>query len=86
MIYQRAILPQIEKYLTHREIIVLTGMRRVGKTTLLQHIFEGIETDNKILLDVENPLTRAYFEETDFNNIWNNLGKEGLDKTKKVYI
>lgn len=86
MIYQRTILPHIEKYLKNKEIIVLTGMRRVGKTTLLQHIFNGIESNNKILLDVENPLTRAYFEETDFNNIWNNLGTEGLDKTKKAYI
>ncbi|MDP4011768.1 MAG: ATP-binding protein [Candidatus Roizmanbacteria bacterium] len=86
MIYKRSILPQIEKYIEKKEIIVLTGMRRVGKTTLLKQVFDGIKSENKILLDIENPLTRSYFEEIDFNNIWNNLGVEGLDKTKKAYI
>jgi len=86
MLYSRTILPKINKYLKNKEIIVLTGMRRVGKTTLLRHVYDGIKSDNKILLDVENPLSRSYFEENDYNNIWNNLGSEGLDKSKKAYI
>src|SRR3990167_3733959 len=86
MIYKRTILPALEKQLGTKEIIVLTGMRRVGKTTLLQYLYNTIDSDNKVLLDIENPIVRSYFEEKDYDNIWENLKQLGLDKSKKAYI
>ncbi|GAG80028.1 unnamed protein product, partial [marine sediment metagenome] len=38
------------------EIVILTGMRRVGKTTLLTMLFENIQSSNKVFLDLSNPL------------------------------
>ena len=54
MIYKRSILPQIEKYIEKKEIIVLTGMRRVGKTTLLKQVFDGIKSENKITIKAKD--------------------------------
>jgi len=68
------------------EVIVLTGMRRVGKTTLYQSIFSQIKSNNKVFLDMENPADQRIFEETDYNNIWANLKEYGVKPTEKPYI
>lgn len=86
MIYKRKILSKIEKYIASKEILVLTGMRRVGKTTLYKLIFDGIKSKNKVFLDVENPITQKIFEETDYDNVATNLGDAGIDMKKKAYI
>ena len=49
----RLILDEIKRYLDTPEAIVLTGMRRTGKATLLQSIFEKIDSLNKLYLDLE---------------------------------
>jgi len=86
MFYTRKILPQLEKELKTEEIIVLTGMRQVGKTTLLKYLFDKIPSKNKVLLDLENPLHRRAFEEENFDNIWNNLAEFAVNKEEKAYI
>ncbi len=84
--YQRKIHIKIEQQLEYKEIVVLTGMRRVGKTTLLKMIYEKLESKNKIFLDIENLINQRVFEEIDFDNIWNNLSSLGIRKTEKAYI
>ena len=86
MFYPRKILPQLEKELKTPQIIVLTGMRQVGKTTLLTHLFKKIKSENKTLLDLENPLHRKIFEEENFDNIWSNLKQFGISNKKKAYL
>ena len=86
MNYPRKILSQIEKQIKSKEIIILTGMRRTGKTTLYRMLFEYIKSKNKIFLDMENPIEQKIFEEKDYNNILLNLAKEGIDSKKKSYI
>jgi predicted AAA+ superfamily ATPase len=81
--FQRKIHSKIEQQLNYKEIVVLTGMRRVGKTTLLRMIYEKVESDNKIFLDIENLINQRIFEEIDFDNIWNNLSSLGIRKQKK---
>ena len=63
MIKERSILKEIEKYVDSPEAIILTGMRRTGKTTLLKYIYENNNSSNKLFLDMENPINRRYFEE-----------------------
>lgn len=86
MFYQRKILTQLEKELKTKEITVITGMRQVGKTTILNYLYEKIDSDNKALLDLENPLHRKVFEEENFDNIWNNLAEFGISNKRKAYI
>jgi len=76
----------MEPYFKSPEAIIVTGMRRVGKTTLLRYIFKRVETDNKIMLDLENPIVQKYFEEEDYERIKLNLEVLGLNFSKKAYV
>ncbi len=86
MIYPRILLKDIERQIETREIIVISGMRRVGKTTLLQLLFEKIKSLNKVFLDLENIIEQKIFEEIDYNNIWANLKSYGITNREKAYI
>src|SRR3989339_858221 len=84
--YPRLVLPQLEKELKTSEITVITGMRQVGKTTLLDHLFSLVENSNKVMLDLENPLNRKIFEEENYDAIWNNLAVFGVNNQSKTYV
>ena len=86
MFYPRKIGKELEKELKSEKIVVLTGMRRTGKTSLMRHIFDSIENSNKVFLDLENPLNRKIFEEENYDNIWSNLSPLGVSQKKKAYI
>jgi hypothetical protein len=86
MTFSRKILSTLKKQLNTPEIIVLTGMRRVGKTTLYRSLFDSLDNPNKIFLDIENPLDQKIFEEIDYNNIWKNLHSLGLTENQKAYV
>jgi len=86
MIIQRKIFREIEKYLESRQVIVVTGMRRVGKTTLLQYFFEKIPSKNKIFLDLEDPLNRQIFNPNSYEQIKFAFMRRGIDFSQKAYI
>ncbi|MFB6181391.1 MAG: ATP-binding protein, partial [Candidatus Magasanikbacteria bacterium] len=83
---KRDLYDKIEPNLDSPEAIVITGMRRVGKTTLLQYIHEQIDSKNKLFLDLENPLNQGYFEEDDFERIKETFSSQGVDFDQPVYI
>ncbi|MBI5099035.1 MAG: AAA family ATPase [Nitrospirae bacterium] len=62
MIFPSTVFKEIKPYLQSAEAVILTGMRRTGKTTMLNSIQEQIASKNKLFLDLENPLNRKYFE------------------------
>ena len=86
MIKPRKIFDDIKPYFYVPEAIVITGMRRTGKTTLLNWIYEQIESKNKIFLDLENPLNCRYFEEENYERIKKNIEFLGIDFTAKSFI
>jgi len=86
MLYSREIFPKLESELNTKEATVITGMRRVGKTTALIHLYDLISSSNKAILDLENPLHRKVFEEENYDNIWNNLKEFGVTNNSKAYI
>ncbi len=86
MIIQRDLYLSISPVLSSPEAIVITGMRRVGKTTLLKYIYEQINSQNKIYLDLENPRNQIYFQETDYDAIKRNLELLGLQKTGQGFV
>lgn len=86
MIIQRDLFKKIEPNLNSPEAIVITGMRRIGKTTLLEYIYDKIESKNKLLLDLENPLNQKYFEQSDFEQIKDNLETLGVNFANRPYI
>ena len=54
MIYERKLSEKIRKWIDKKAIIVVTGMRRVGKTTLFKILYDEIKSKNKVFLDIEN--------------------------------
>lgn len=86
MIIQRDLFSTILPLLDSPETIVITGMRRVGKTTLLKSIFDHISSENKIYLDLENPRNQIYFQEKDYDVIKKNLELMGLKSKEPCYV
>ena len=82
----RLILEKIKPYFNSPEAIIITGMRRTGKTTLLNFLYNQIHSRNKIFIDFENPLNRRYFEEKDYERIKKNLEFLGINFNEKPYI
>ena len=86
MIIERDIYARIKPLVGSTEAIVITGMRRVGKTTLLRYIMEKIESKNKIYIDLENPANRKYFEEDNYDKIADSLRFLGMSFKARGYI
>lgn len=86
MIYQRQIFSVLSKHLENTEAIVITGMRRVGKTTILNQLFQIIPSKNKAFFDFENPLHRKKFENIDYDGILDDLSEYGISKNERAYI
>ena len=77
---------ELKQLLEYDEIVVLTGMRRVGKTTLLKQLFKEVDSANKIFLDMENQIDRIVFDEKNYHNIINNLSAYGINSKQKAYV
>ncbi len=86
MIIERDVYASIKPLIDAQEVIVITGMRRVGKTTLLRYIQENLKTGNCIFLDLENPATQKLFEEKNYDRILDSFAFLGLDIKKKGYV
>ncbi len=82
----RKIENKIKLYMDSKEVIVLTGFRRVGKTALMKNIYDSLKTDNKIFLDLESPVNQKIFNEENYDNIAKALGNLGLDMTKRTFV
>lgn len=83
---KRKLYYKIRELMNSHEAIVITGMRQVGKTTILKQIYEEIDSTNKLFFDLENPLYRRYFEDENYENVILTLQELGLEKSKPVYL
>ena len=86
MYYKREIEETLIEQLEKKEITVLAGMRRTGKTSLLKMLFDKIESKNKVFLDLQNILEQKIFDEIDYNNILDNLKIYKISKSEKLYL
>ncbi|MCY7410622.1 MAG: ATP-binding protein [Chitinophagales bacterium] len=83
---QRNINAALENHLSNKLITVITGMRRVGKTTAVKHLLSTIKSDNKLFLDLERIENRYLFNQSNYHDIEQSLIAEGIDLKKKSYI
>lgn len=86
MLKKRRIFDILAKYADSREAIVVTGFRRVGKTSALQHVFDRVTGPNKIFLDLESPVNQKIFAEANYDNIKSSLSRLGINFRQKAYI
>lgn len=84
--FYRNIYKVLEKSLETKQIIALTGLRRVGKTTSIKYLYQKIKSKNKIFLDLEKLENRSIFNTVRYNDIIISLEIEGIDFSTKGYI
>jgi len=82
----RTIYPLLEGHLKNKLITVITGLRRVGKTTAVKQLLKKIKSDNKLYLDLERVENRYLFNQSNYKDIEMSLQVEGIDFSKKAYI
>jgi len=86
MLIKRDIAPSIKKELDSDLNIVLTGIRRVGKTTLIRSLYGEIKHQRKLYLDLENPLNQELFNKLDYEAIKQNLEGRALGRGERLIV
>ena len=84
MHFKRKIFNLLEKHLTVKQVTVLTGMRRTGKTTLVKQLMEASDIEQKLFFDLERIDHRELFSYKNYDSTIKELEKEGVDFSKKV--
>jgi predicted AAA+ superfamily ATPase len=83
---ERPIFPLLKDALTDQRVIVITGMRRVGKTTTLRWLLDQVQTKNKLFLDLERLDQRDVFQETNYELILNYFRNLGMNLSKPLVV
>jgi predicted AAA+ superfamily ATPase len=86
MYLQRKIFSSLEDHIGKKQVTVITGMRRTGKTTLVKELLSHIKSENKLFIDLERMDNRVLFTEKNYDNIINSLGQRGLNFNQKVFL
>jgi len=86
MNFKRKIFNSLEKHLTLKQVTVITGMRRTGKTTLVKQLMEASDIEYKLFFDLEKLEDRDLFDVRNYDLIIKKLSEQGIDFSKKVMI
>ncbi len=86
MTFERHILPLLRQHLDRKQITVLTGMRRTGKTTLVKQLLTESTIRQKLYVDLERIDNRALWSETNYETIILALTQRGLRFDEPVLI
>jgi len=82
---KRALFHSIVPQLQHKNAIVITGMRQVGKTTLMRQLYDTWQT-GKVWYDFDNPLDTLLFENIDYNAIFEDLRRAAGANTGERFL
>ncbi len=72
--------------MSQRYITVITGMRRVGKSTALKYLLGKVPHDNKLYLDLERIENRYIFQQNTYKDVQIELEIQGIDFAKPSVI
>ena len=86
MYYPRKIYPSLLNHASKKQITVLTGMRRTGKTTLLKKLLSESSIPQKVFFDLERIDNRELFSEKNYETVVHVLTQQGIQFTEKVLI
>jgi predicted AAA+ superfamily ATPase len=84
--YPRTIYPDLLAHLAKKQVTVITGMRRVGKSTAIKYLLQNIGHPNHIYLDCERVEIRVLLNQPDYEGIKAGLELRGLDFSKPGLI
>lgn len=82
----RSLFEPLVQHLKLRQVTVITGMRRVGKSTAAKYLFEQVKHNNKLFLDCERVEVRLLLNRPDYESIVDELQLMGLDFSKPCMI
>lgn len=68
----RLLFYDLKRHSSHKNALVITGMRQVGKTTLMRQIYEEV-SGRKLWFDFDNPLDQKIFEDIDYETVFKRL-------------
>ncbi|MEI7578524.1 MAG: ATP-binding protein [bacterium] len=84
--YNRKIWARLKEHLSDAQTIVITGPRRVGKTTTIKWLLSQINSENKYYFDLENVANRDLFSINDYDALLNEFRNLGLNLAEQIYI
>jgi hypothetical protein len=84
--YLRNLFAEISRHLKERPATVITGMRRVGKSTLLKALLDKVPGNNKIYLDLERIENRHIFRQPTYQEMELFLEAQGINIQSKCTI
>ncbi|WP_449436763.1 ATP-binding protein [Pedobacter steynii] len=84
--YNRNIYADLSKHLSQKQITVLTGMRRTGKTTLVKQLMHDSGISQQYYFDLERMDNRSLFSEPNYETIIYALTQRGANFKEKVLI
>jgi uncharacterized protein len=73
-------------HLLQKQVTVITGMRRVGKSTALQYLLGQVTHSNKLYFDCERVEIRVLLNRPDYESIAEELQLRGLDFSNPCVI
>ncbi|MDX2171645.1 MAG: ATP-binding protein [Bacteroidota bacterium] len=82
----RRIYADLEKHLTKKQVTVILGMRRVGKSTAVKYLLSKVKHNNKLYLDCEKIEYQTLFNTPSYDAIINELELLGIDFKKHTVI
>ncbi len=83
---RRRIYADLEQHLTRKQVTVITGMRRVGKSTAVRHLLSTVTHTNVLYLDFERIENRILFNQLSYNDIERGLQALGLSLTEPAVL
>jgi uncharacterized protein len=84
--YPRTAYQPLLEHLSKKQVTVITGMRRVGKSTAVKYLLENIGHKNYTYLDCERIEIRVLLNHPDYETIRDALELRGLDFSQKCVI
>lgn len=82
---KRYLFNDVLKYLDHKNALIITGMRQVGKTTLMKQLYDQVKGP-KLWYDFENPLDLLHFENINYDAIYEVLKNESGSGKRRLFV
>ena len=80
---ERPVFSELSRHLSVKEVTVITGMRRTGKTTALRYLLEKVPHGNKLYLDLERLEFRRIFFKGSFAEMQADIEFLGFDFSRE---
>lgn len=84
--FQRRMYPALEGHLDKKQVTVITGLRRVGKSTALKYLIKKSTVKNKIYFDLERIENQRVFLQDSYKDIERAIELLGFDFSKPGII